>query len=302
MAVLAGTFAFFNTNILTPERICHGWVTPDEASAALGGGPGRVSASEDSDTTCTIRQESWLPGGSRQLSLRTVSEDAAFPFELGAWDISGTRHVMTGGTHGAYDDYSGWALLPPSCVDTASEKGPQPVVRAAITTGDSGGDSEGMGRLLISASKAISSGSADCSAPGHNEPTRHLSPSAEEAADLANLCGVPGFRLKAVKGPKGERVMNQMTGSLRDGLYCDLTFEGDEEGPFARLAIVSDPPLVKPLGSRDFSRSVCGGKETVFAFDYRYVEKNDLAGTGLPDTAGLAKAFSEAARTALNCD
>lgn len=302
IAVLAGTFAFFNTNILTPERICHGWVTPDEASEALGGGPGRVSASEDSDTTCTIRQESWLPGESKQLSLRTAAEDAPFPFDMGAWDISGERHVMTGGTHGAYDGYSGWALLPPSCVNTAGTKGSQPVVRAAVMTRDSGGDAEGMGRLLVSASKAIASGSADCAAPGHNEPTRHLSPSTEKAADLANLCGVPGFRLGAVKRPKGEQVMNQVTGSLRNGLYCDLTFEGDKKGPFARLAIVSDPPLVEPLGGRDFSRSTCGSKETVFAFDYRYVEGGDLAKTGLPNTAGLAKAFSEAAHTAMNCD
>jgi hypothetical protein len=301
IAAFAGTVAFFHTNVLTPDRICHGWVTPDEASEALGGGPGRISASEDSETTCTIRLESWLPGEDKQLSLRTVAEDGAFPFRPGAWDVSGARHVMTGGTHGAYDDYSGWALLTP-CPATVAGEGAQPVLRAAVMTGDSGGDSEGMGRLLVSASEAIASGSADCGAPGDTEPTRRLSPSAEKAADLANLCGITGFRLGAVKGPRDEQVMTQVTGSPRDGLYCDLTFEGDREGPFARLAIVNDPPLVEQLGSRDFPRSRCGGKETVFAFDYRYVEENDLARTGLPPTAGLSKAFSEAARTEMNCD
>lgn len=305
VAVLGGVFTYFNTNVLTPDRICHGWVTPDEVADALGGGPGRVSESADSDTACTIRKEAWLPGSDdKQLELSAERENSEFPFPEGNWEISGAQHVMAGGTQGSFDTYGGWALLPPSCTTAAfGRSGPRAVLRASITRGDSGGDAAGMGRLLASAAKALPAGSADCAASGYGEsPTRSFAPSAGKATDFDEVCGIPGFRLGKVTGPKGEQVRERVSGSLQQGLYCDLSFTGDEEGPFAHLAIVNDPPLVGSFKSRSFARADCGGRETVFADDLRYFDPEERAASGVPDSADLAEAFSKAAHAALHCD
>jgi hypothetical protein len=302
IVVLAGTFTYFNTNLFTPDRICHGWVTPDEAADVLGGGVGRVSATEDSETTCVIKNTSWLPGGGdKQLGLSAGTEGTKFPFRGLVWEISGDRHVMTGGTHGAFHSYGGWALLPASCTKAAFGNDPQPVLRAAVYGGE--GDAAGMGRLLTSAAKAITSGPNGCATANNGKtPTRYFSPSAAKTTDFDKVCDIAGFHLGKVTGPKGQQVQEQTSGSLKEGLYCDLSFEGDKEGPFARLAIVNDSPLVEPLKSRDFDRPNCGGKETVFAFDLRYADEKERAETGLPNADGLAKAFSGAAREALRCE
>ncbi|MEU0114919.1 hypothetical protein ABZ137_14625 [Streptomyces bobili] len=303
-ALLTGTFIYANTNVLSADRICHGWVTPDQVSDALGGGWGRVSASEDSPTTCSARLESWLPGqGGELLNLYLGKEAAGFPFKDRAWEVSGTRHVMTGGTHGAYSTGGGWALLPPACSATASDDDSQTVLHAAVTRGDSAGDSAGMGRLLASAAQALTSGPQGCaSGTSQTTPTRYLAPTAPDDTDFDKVCGIPGFRLGKVTGPEGQKVQEQTSGSLKDGLYCDLTFEGDEDGPFAQLAVVNDSRFVEPLKNRSFARADCDGRETVFADDMRYREPKEQATTGLPDDASLAKTFSDAAREALHCN
>ncbi|MFI7386069.1 hypothetical protein [Streptomyces sp. NPDC049813] len=301
VVLLGGAFAYFNTNVLNSARLCHGWVSPDEAAAALGGGAGRVVASEDSATSCTIRLESWLPGPTTQLNLRAVAEQSGFPFRKGAWEVSGARHVLSGGAHGAYDEYGGWALLPTACKKATDGTGPSPVLRAAVTSRDAAGDAAGMGRLLTGASGALAD-AADCAAPGDAAGTaRDTAPAAVRAADLDKVCGISGFRLPEARGPKGRRITEQVTGTLRQGLYCDLSFDGDEEGPFARLAVVHDAALVATLDHRDFTRARCDGKNTVLAHDLRYLDDSARAATRLPDTADFTRTFDEAARTAMSC-
>ncbi|MGW5096085.1 hypothetical protein ACWEQ1_05600 [Streptomyces nodosus] len=303
-ALLAGTFTYFNTDVFSADRICHGWATPDQVSDALGGGWGRVVASEDSSTTCSVRQESWLPGQSgKLLNLYVDTEEADFPFKDRVWEVSGGRHVMTGGTHGAYDDNGGWALLPQACTAMARGDGPQAVLHAAVTEGTSEGDAAGIGRLLASASQALTSGPDGCGTANSATTTTHyLAPSVLHDSDLDKVCGIPGFRLGKVTGPTGQKMQEQTTGTPAEGLYCDLTFEGDKEGPFAQLAIVNDAWLVKSLEKRSFTRVDCDGRPAVFADDLRHWEPKERAARGLPDDAGLAKAFGDAAREALHCD
>ncbi|MFJ4923090.1 hypothetical protein [Streptomyces sp. NPDC088725] len=305
VVLLAGTFTYFNTNVLTPDRICHGWVTPVEAADAMGGGPGRVTARDGSDTTCVIHKANWLPGSAdKHLELSTETEDTTFPFYSGVWEISAVRHVMTGGIPGAFDNYGGWALLPESCTEVVfgyAPQHPQPVLRAYGFGSE--GEAAGIGPLLASAARAIISGPKGCAAAGvGEEPTRFLSTSGPRTTDFDKVCGIPGFRLAKMTGPKGQRVLERTSGSLKDGLYCDLSFEGDKEGPFDRLAVVNDAALVDILKSRKFDRVNCGGRPTVLAYDWGYADEAELARTGRPDAAGLAKAFSGAAREALHCE
>ncbi|MCH0563534.1 MULTISPECIES: hypothetical protein [unclassified Streptomyces] len=304
MAVLlGGAFAYFNTNVLNSGRICHGWVTPDEAARALGGGLGRVSASEDSATTCTIRQAGWLPGQDKRLSLRSVTEQAGFPFRRGTWEISADRHVMSGGTHGAYDAYGGWALLPAACAKSGDSQGASPVLHASVTSQDTTGDADGMRDLLAAASRALIDGSAGCAAPGYGDAvTRTLAPSPARAADLDKVCGIAGFQLAKAQGPTGRRVIEQVIGSPdRGSLYCDLSFDGDKDGAFAHLAVVSDPALAAAFTGRDVNRAECAGRATVFALDLRYFDASERAATHLPDAAGFTEEFTEAAGTAMRC-
>ncbi|MFD4141269.1 hypothetical protein [Streptomyces sp. NPDC058572] len=301
IVVLASTFTYFTTNLFAPDRICHGWVTPGEASDALGDGVGRVTATEDSGTTCTIRRTRWLPGGDgKQLGLRAETERATYPYAKGDWRISGARHVMAEGAAGSFSASGGWTLLPASCTQVASGDDPLPVLSAAVLGGE--GDATAIGRLLTSATEAVTSGPDGCGTSGDaGARARYFSPSASKGTDFDNVCGIAGFRLGKVTGPKGQTVQEQTSGSLDEGLYCDLSFEGDDEGPFARLAVVSAPLLVESLKSRRFDRADCGGRETVFAHDVRYVDPKDRAASGLPDTADLAKAFSRAAGESLHC-
>ncbi|NEB81476.1 hypothetical protein G3I40_40640 [Streptomyces sp. SID14478] len=301
VVLLGGAFTYFNTNVLNSGRICHGWASPQEAGAALGGGIGRVSASEDSASSCTVEVESWLPGRTKKLNLRAEAEPSGFPFSKGAWEISGARHVLSGGTHGAYDAYGGWALLPTACENAATASGTSPALRAAVIGKSARGDADGMRRLLTSAARARAD-STDCTASGHADgATRSSAPSTAGATDLDAVCGINGFRLPGAQSPQGRRIDEQVTGTLRQGLYCDLTFEGEEKGAFAHLAVVSDPALVAALKGRDFTRARCDGKETVLAYDLRYFGAAERAATHLPDAAGFSKAFDDAARTALSC-
>ncbi|MBN0044586.1 hypothetical protein JS756_10780 [Streptomyces actuosus] len=301
--LLGGAFGYFNTNVLDSGRICHGWVTPDEAARALGGGLGRVSASEDSATSCTIRKAGWLPGQDERLSLRTVTEQAGFPFGRGAWQISAARHVMSGGTHGAYDAYGGWALLPAVCAKSFDGDGASPVLHADVTSPDTAGDADGMRDLLAAASRALIDGSADCATPGYGDTATVTSaPSPARAADLDQVCGIGGFQLTKAQGPSGRRVIEQVVGSPGQGsLYCDLSFDGDRDGPFARLAVVGDPALVAAFTGRDVTRAECAGRDTVFALDLRYFDASERAATHLPDTAGFTEEFTEAAGAAMRC-
>ncbi|MZD08273.1 hypothetical protein GTW43_24795 [Streptomyces sp. SID5785] len=290
-----GTFAYFHTNVLGPDRICHGWVTPDAAAAALGGGLGRVSASEDSATGCTVELTGWLPGKEKRLSLRSVREQSGFPFRKGVWEVSAGRPVQLGAAPGTYDAYGGWALVP-ACKGT---DGAVPAVRADVTGQDAPGDADGMRRVVTSAAQALAA-DAGCAGPD-SRSSRTLVPSAPRDTDPEKVCGIAGFRLPGVRGPQGSALREEITGSLSAGLYCDVSFAGDKEGPFARFAVVRDPAMAATLKGRAFDRVRCAGQETVLAHDLRYLDDSERAATRVPDTARLADTFGAAARGALHC-
>jgi hypothetical protein len=151
-----------------------------------------------------------------------------------------------------------------------------------------------------SAAKAITSGPNGCATADNGAtPTRYLSPSTPRATDFDKVCGIPGFRLGKMTGPEGRHVQEQIAGSLKEGLFCNLSFKG-YTAPFVIMAIVDDPVFVGSLKNRTFDRANCDGKETVFAFDLPEEEKKEVM-AGLPDETGLGKAFSRAARKALHC-
>ncbi|MFI6344315.1 hypothetical protein [Streptomyces sp. NPDC050560] len=300
VVVVAGVAVYFNTNVGTPGRICHGWVRTSDAAAVLGGGgPGRVTASEDSPDTCTVRRHGWLQGTGGELVLRRAPEPGSFPFYAGDWEVSGTRHVLSGGTHGAYGASRGWVLLPRSCDGHRAGDDRGRALTADITEGGPAEHPADLGRLLTAAGQRLSGESCDGS--GKHPATRDTAPAPERAADLGRVCGIDGFALRGVRGPKGEPVRESVTGTAERGLYCDLAFEGDREGPFARVAVVGDTAFAAALDGRGFTRARCAGRETVFAYDLRHMDDDERAATRLPEPAGFARTFGTAARAAAHC-
>ncbi|XIG72154.1 hypothetical protein C1N81_01310 (plasmid) [Streptomyces sp. SGAir0957] len=90
------------------------------------------------------------------------------------------------------------------------------MLRAAVTSRGTTGDPDGMSRLLTSATSAFTA-AAECGRTAGTGTTTHA-PSAVEAADLDRVCGIDGFRLPRARGPNGQPVTAQVSGSLTQDL------------------------------------------------------------------------------------
>jgi len=306
--VSAGTY--FNTNIFTAGRICNGWITPDGVADAFGGGLGRVSVTSESSRGCWIKRTSWLSSGEDEIetmNLRVESTSEHSPFREPEWEISADQHVMTGGVQGSFSEDGGGTLLPESCTRIALGEQPQAMLQIDVNTEDEA-DVAAIGRLLESATKAITSGPHGCTAPDFSTTptTHHFSPSAVTEPDFANVCGVAGFKLAPPTTEIRQQVLEQTSGSFNEDWYCDVSVKGPDDNYPAddvvlQMGIVTDRRLVKRLGNAGFAHANCGGEETVFPVTVRHLPEQDRMQMGLPTTAHLSAAFSQAARHALHC-
>ncbi|WP_327191212.1 hypothetical protein [Streptomyces xinghaiensis] len=311
LALLGGTFTYFNTNAFAEDRLCHGWLSTDEARDVLGGSLGRLSARDDSPWWCTVERSGWFPGADEgRLTLRVQLEAEDFPFQRGLWKVSGDMHISAGAGPGAYDAWSGWTLLPDACTSElrapAWAGGETPVIFGSVTEKTS---PLAMARLLNSAAGTIA-GSTLCGTQVEHETgggDRVDTPSATARTDFGDVCGIPGFKLGKVSGPRGEEVQEQTSGTLNStgtDWVCDLSFKNDgKNGPFTHLAVVQSPRLVAALKNRGFERTQCNGREVVFAHDdlsYPWDPK-ERAATGMPDVREMSELFATAAKKALGC-
>ncbi|NJQ03602.1 hypothetical protein [Streptomyces zingiberis] len=321
LAVLAGSFTYFNTNAFAGDRLCHGWISADEAREVLGGSPGRVSADEDSPWWCTVERTGWFPGsGDARLTVRAELKSADHPFGRDAWEMTGATHLAAGGAPGAYDATGGWTLLPASCakeIEPAKAAGSAtPVLSATVNSPSDPSDTAdpaATARLLASAARSIAEGSRCGTGEGKESaggPEPLYAPSAVARTNTAAACGLPGFRLGRVTGPRGEQLRQQTSGELTSpdaDWFCDLSFRAagprGKDVTLARFAVVRDARLVAALGNRGFTSARCAGRETVFAFDdvSSLLEPEDREATGLPETAALADRYEAAAAKALEC-
>ncbi|NJQ01160.1 hypothetical protein [Streptomyces zingiberis] len=319
LAVLAGSFTYFNTNAFAEDRLCHGWFSADEARQVLGGPFGRLTAHESSPWSCTVERTGWFTGaGDDRLTVTAWLEAEDFPFHRSSWEFTGDRHLSAEGGPGAYSTRGGWTLLPSSCASAIdprrSDGKPTPKLWVSVPGKAAPSDTA---HLLDSAARAIAdgsrcgtvdadAGSVDGQAGGG---TRLHEPSAVARTDFSEVCGIPGFELGRPAGPRGEEIQEQTSGVLNSpeaDWVCDLSFtslkDGESGEPLTRLAVVRNPRLVAALENRGFESAECGGRTTVLAFDdlSYLLEPEEYEATGLPRT-GISGPFEAAAKKALNC-
>jgi len=307
---LAAAFTYFNTNIFAAERICNGWTTPAAAADALGGGLGRVKVTGEASAGCSIERTSWLPGrGEPSLTVWISPQNERFPFDWGSWKISGQLHVMSGGTQGSFNADKGTALLPAYCLRNGRT---DLKVALDVHSTDGSRDAADLGRFLMSLTKTLTSGPNACpdagDAAASTAETRYSVPSEPTEVDFEKVCRLPGFRLAQIKGPRGERVLEQTSGSLEEGWYCDVYFQdsaafkhGDANDPILRMGIVTDDRLLKNLEEIGHDVVRCNGRKVVFLYDVDYFDEQERAtASGLP-TLAAQPTFVNAARLALHC-
>lgn len=303
LLVLAGLFVGLNTNVFGAGRVCHDWLAAADVQKAVGGN-GRLSSTDDSDSSCTIERSGWGFGSSDlKLTVMATSEASRFPFEPAAWRVSGDRDVIAGKGAGSVDKHGGWVLLPDTCkaITGAGTDTERPVLTATLSGGTA--DPAGMARLLGAAAGSLAerSGCAPATATALGEPRKA---SAVSATRYDSVCSLPGFKLPKVTGPRGQSVHEQTSGSLDSAWFCDLSFVGDEKtGPFTRLGIVRGKSLANSLKDTRVTRTQCGGDETYFVLDnvaYPW-EPHERTATGFPSERDLGTLFVEAARRALGC-
>ncbi|MHC3461347.1 hypothetical protein [Streptomyces flavovirens] len=303
LAVVGGLFAGYGANVFGPDRLCRGWITGADAERALPGG-GRLGESQESASTCTVERSGWWPWGEkRRLTVRVVSEKPRFPFEMSLWNVSGASALLTGPVTGAVDRWGGWAFLPEECVGTApgTRSGERPTVRVSLSRDEA---LDTTARIVSAAVGGVSrqSGCEAADSSGADTPSP-LRPSAVTNSDLDEVCGVPGFALPGLRGPGGARVREQTSGSFDSAWFCDLSFAGDDDGPFTRIGVVKTPELTASLQDTGVRRFSCGGRETYVALDdlsYPW-EPEERRAAGLVDQAELGKLLVDGLRGSAAC-
>lgn len=313
----AGTTVATNTNVLGPRDLCDGLLSSSTAADALQGS-GRVTASSDSEGSCTVELSGWLPGtedAKIRLAATAVAPD--HPFGTSVWKVSGAQNILSNGLPGAFDRYgNGWVSLPSDCgpLGTAWAKGDHTVLSVVVEQGSA--DPAGLALLTRSAARTFAA-DHDCAPPvpeSENAGTDLLEASAVTGSDPAAVCGLAGFTL-AAKAPAGSPLQEQTSGSRDNAWFCDLSLaqpdtglpRDDDREPFVHLAIIRNPELLAAAKEQRFDHAVCDGKETYFATDSAtYVFSPDTpqerATATLFKASDVTDRFAEAARAALDCD
>ncbi|MEU0130390.1 hypothetical protein [Streptomyces sp. NPDC006289] len=304
LVVLGGLFVGYGANAFGPDRLCRGWVSAADAERALPGG-GRLTASEESTSTCTVERSGWWPWSEqRRLTITVMSEKSRYPFELSLWKVSGGSGVLVGPTAGSVDAWGGWAFLPQECTGEApgTRSGERPTVRVSLSGAE---NLDGTAQLLATAARGVAKKSA-CGRANGSEPGAGalLRPSAVKDSDLGEVCGVPGFALPGLRGPDNTKVLEQTSGSFDSAWFCDLSFAHDEDnGPFTRIGVVKDPGLAAPLKDTGAERLMCAGEETFVVLDnvsYPWEPKERKA-AGLPAEGELSDLFVARVRASPVC-
>ncbi|MET9809871.1 hypothetical protein [Streptomyces halstedii] len=131
LAAVASSYLWWNTNLLGADSFCGGRMESGELEAALGS-TGRVSeVRADGDPrrpafSCTVERTSrFVGGGDRRVTVRTHTEEGAFPFTTHVWKNPASRSYFTGGVTGAVsEDFGGYVVLPGSCRDKVHGRTP----------------------------------------------------------------------------------------------------------------------------------------------------------------------------------
>ncbi|MFJ3187194.1 hypothetical protein [Streptomyces halstedii] len=253
VAAVASSYLWWNTNLLGADSFCGGRMESGEVEAVLGS-TGRVSeVRADGDPrrpafSCTVERTSrFVGGGDQRVTVRTHTEEGAFPFTTHVWKNPASRSYFTGGLTGAVsEDFGGYVVLPTSCRDKVhgpQDDGVLTVVEAEVERGTV--DAAGLARLLTRSARQVAE-RAGCGSESLSADPALAAPSAPRATDVQNVCGVPGFVLpkEALVTSRAEPGQEQVNDASPGTWACDLHLGGSAKAVVS-FSATSDRNLVE---------------------------------------------------------
>ncbi|WP_406109115.1 hypothetical protein OG698_40515 [Streptomyces sp. NBC_01003] len=281
VAALASGYCSWNTNLLGADSFCDGRLGSGDSLAALDS-TGRLSQvysqvdTQRAEFACTIERTSRFVGDDDQrVTLRTASEQGAFPFTTNVWKNPAARSYFKDGVTGAVSPGGGYVVLPKSCWDKGGSLQGSQVVRAgdgAVATVEAtvekgSVDPGGLARLLTRAARQVT-GKADCGTPALSATPDLTAPSASRRTDARSVCGVQGFALpkEAVLVGRAEPDREQVNNVSAHTWACDLRMAGSAKAAVS-FAATSDKSLVEAAQKDTDSFETLPGDKGVAAID-----------------------------------
>ncbi|MBD0741692.1 hypothetical protein [Streptomyces sp. CBMA152] len=274
IAVLLALYGWRNTNILGAEAFCDGRLDSKRLQSALDT-TGRVSKVAEQagdghpEFRCTMERSSLLTGADDlKVTLRTATEEGAFPFTTAVWKDPADRSYFKDGATGAVSGRSGYVVLPHDCwAKIGNVQGSrivrpgQHTVAAVEATMEQGmADRMGLARLLVDVAQKVAR-QAGCDTPDLRAPSALSEPAEPHPTDARNVCSLPGFSLPrdaVITGaaePGRERLNRQP-----ETWTCDLALQGGGDARLS-LAATSDAALVRAALDRPgVFKDLPGGK------------------------------------------
>ncbi|ROP44217.1 hypothetical protein EDD94_8004 [Streptomyces sp. PanSC9] len=273
VTAITSSYLWWNTDVLGADSFCGGRLNSADVRAALDS-TGRLGQAQSHldpglpEYTCTVERTSRFVGGKdQQLTVKTSSEQGAFPFTTSVWKSPATRSYFTNGLTGAVSDSGGYVVLPKACWDKVGAlqgnrvvragKGAVAAVEATVTQGRA--DRTGLARLLAHSAQQIAR-KAGCANPGTDRAPGLGAPAARRTTDVQSVCGLRGFALPeaAVLVGRAEPDAEQINTATAHTWACDLqlagsarasmSFTATTDGIFAHAAL-SGPTRFQKLPS-----------------------------------------------------
>ncbi|MFZ4277495.1 hypothetical protein ACOZFM_32870 [Streptomyces arboris] len=268
LAVCAGLFSWWNTDLLGEAEFCEGVVDSADMDAVLGT-RGRLSTvwskgSEVPEVACGVKRESKFLGEEpMEVTLTTAVHEPDFQFQTHVWKNPSAMSYFSKGGTGAVSDERGWVLLPDACRDKVGAIYPArqrpksdevTVVEAVMNQGTA--DRAALARMLVKAAQRIAD-DAGCGTGDSPEAPEIQNPSDLSATDAAAVCQLPGFRIPQDALVRGEAEIGkeQTTGSIPGAWSCGLEFSGSAGAKIwfsaAPGSYVADGTLLNSDGFKD---------------------------------------------------
>lgn len=255
VAVVTSSFFWRNTDVLGADSFCGARLDSGDVRAALDS-TGRLSQvhvqgdSELAEFSCTVERTSRLPGGEDQrLTIRTGSEQGAFPFTTSVWKNPAARSYFKDGMTGAVSPTDGYVVLPESCWDKvggiqgsrAVRSGEGAVATVEVTVEKGAVDRAGLARLLTHSARQIAE-KAGCATPVGSGIPALGAPDESRMTDVRNACGLKGFSLpeNAVLLGRAEPDREQVNDAISRTWACDMYLAGSAKANLSFTATTDD--------------------------------------------------------------
>ncbi|MZE76940.1 hypothetical protein [Streptomyces xinghaiensis] len=274
VAAVTSSYLWWNTDVLGSGSFCDGRLESGDVRSALDS-TGRVSQvraqvdSSRAEFACTVERTSRFAGGEGQrITVKTHSEEGAFPFTTAVWKKPASRSYFKDRMTGAVSSTRGYVVLPESCWDKVggiqgsrvvfSGDAPVATVEAVVEKGSA--DRAGLARLLTHSARQVAE-KAGCAAPAGTDVPALAAPDSPRATDVRNACGLPGFSLpeEAVPAGRAEPDREVVNDASAHTWACDMHLAGPDKAHLS-FAVTTDDSFVEAAPKGKTFRTLPDGK------------------------------------------